>query len=735
MNGDRNDNPAGSVRSGGALINEVFICDASAEADRLQASLRAKHYPVIDVPPGLIAIRIRYEHPLAVILDADLKDSERIIQEIRDASGGVTHVVLIGESGRALDSPSFSGSAARLRYYRPIDVEAVLADLIGLLGPPQQREARSRAPRAPVLMAATRRPVRVDSLGTIPPPRTTPPETEGPNRYVPSLPPMQDDPGERLGSIRSRPSPTGRPRFDSSPGGLSSETKAVLEQGRRRVRQAKGAPSPLMRLGPTTDAEVPSDSPLLQALTRPLAELFGELEPGEGSGSDAPEPPEAEATRAGLSFDELRSEPATAVAKELIDLEDRTNPGPRGSGAPERQELALPEVLAPERFTESSLLDVELQGPDTSGPKTVPRGRQRDGVPIEENLSTSETPIAGLARGIRERFTGALAQQSGGGLRRVFLREGDIHSLLSSSDEDALVPYLERQGRLTPETARSLGALPHTARSAGASLVANGHLTRDELLPTLRAHAEWLLGLILLTKSDVVRETLPTEKTADDASIFGGTTGAQVYVEAIQRIRTPAEAIERFGSGETWITLGSRTDLFAEAQLDDELGVFEKARPLEFLRPLADDDPARLVRLSALFDLGALTTGLSFEETSFESTAALPTYRPGRQNSLPPSGTPFREQLEARLRLVHEADYFMFFGLDPSATGIEIERAHERIAREFSTENTPLEAAERTTELRLIRRTIEEAHRILGNASRRARYARALARNAKRDHA
>lgn len=728
MNLNREDDPADPAQTRGALINEIFICDASAEADRLQAGLRAKNYPVIDVPPGLIAMRIRYERPLAVILDADLKDAERIMHEIREASGGVTRVILLGEAGRSLDSPSFPAPLARLRYYRPIDVETVLGDLIGLLGPPQQREARSRVPRAPILMAATRRPVRVDSLGTIPPPQGPGAESESSSRYVPSLPPLQSDPGELVGA-RSRSSPSVRPRFDSGgASGLSAETRAVLEQGRRKVRLGKGSSSPLMRLGPTADAEVPSDSPLLQALVRPLAELFGEVD-SERFGADPLAPPEAEATRAGPLADESPVGSLTPAPSAMADFGDRTNPGPRNESA-EKRELVLPEIV-PSGTPDSFVMDSEAHGPDTAGPETVPGNRRDTATASVDNADMAAPPIQGLARGIRERFTGALAQQVGGGLRRIILREGDIHSLFSSSEDDGLVPFLERQGRLTSETARSLGPMPHTARSAGASLVASGHLSRDELLPTLRSHAEWLLSQILVTQGDLTREYLSVERTADDGSIFGGMTGARVFVEAIQRIRTPAEALAHFGEDEAWVSLGSRTDLFAEAQLDGELTTFERARPVEFLRTLAESEAERLVHLSALLDLGALTGGPSPGRSSSGFPAPAATNRPGRRDSIAPSRSALQEQLEARLRLVNEGDYFTFFGLDAGATGVEIDRAHERLTLAFSSENLALELADRTEEIDLIRRVIDEAHLVLGNATRRARYARALARNVK----
>src|SRR5690606_15030260 len=128
-----------------------------------------------------------------------------------------------------------------------------------------------------------------------------------------------------------------------------------------------------------------------------------------------------------------------------------------------------------------------------------------------------------------------------------------------------------------------LRPLPRAVRSAGASLVASGHLSRDELLPTLRAHGEWLLSQILTSKNELLREQVPTDRVPDEGSIFGATTGAEVFVNAIRRIRSPEEALARFGDPENWVALGAYSDLFFEAHLEQELESFEKAQPTTFL--------------------------------------------------------------------------------------------------------------------------------------------------------
>ena len=82
-----------------------------------------------------------------------------------------------------------------------------------------------------------------------------------------------------------------------------------------------------------------------------------------------------------------------------------------------------------------------------------------------------------------------------------------------------------------------------------------------------------------------------------------------------------------------------------------------------------------------------------------------------------------RERVLARYALVEEGDYFQVLDL-PRGAGVEdVQRAHDRLTRELAP--TSLDAglvAELGAELRAIRAVLDEALRVLGAPSMRARY-------------
>ena len=67
----------GSSNDGGSLI---FISDASAEAERLSAALRARGYGVFDVPLGLLVSRVAVQRPALMICDADAPGALEAVQ-------------------------------------------------------------------------------------------------------------------------------------------------------------------------------------------------------------------------------------------------------------------------------------------------------------------------------------------------------------------------------------------------------------------------------------------------------------------------------------------------------------------------------------------------------------------------------------------------------------------------------------------------------------------------------
>jgi hypothetical protein len=96
---------------------------------------------------------------------------------------------------------------------------------------------------------------------------------------------------------------------------------------------------------------------------------------------------------------------------------------------------------------------------------------------------------------VRERATGALCIDAPEGVRRILLRDGDVVTAASGIDDESLVAFLGSRGDIPRDIAAHLhGKIPAFGRHAGAALVANGHISQDQLWPVLRAHAEWILA-------------------------------------------------------------------------------------------------------------------------------------------------------------------------------------------------------------------------------------------------
>jgi CheY-like chemotaxis protein len=93
-----------------------------------------------------------------------------------------------------------------------------------------------------------------------------------------------------------------------------------------------------------------------------------------------------------------------------------------------------------------------------------------------------------------------------------------------------------------------------------------------------------------------------------------------------------------------------------------------------------------------------------------------------------PSVADRRTSLLARYALVEEGDYFEVLGLSRDASSDEVQRAHDRIARELVPEAIdPALAGELGAKLDTIREVVAEALRVLGDTRLRPRYQNRLA--------
>jgi hypothetical protein len=309
------------------------------------------------------------------------------------------------------------------------------------------------------------------------------------------------------------------------------------------------------------------------------------------------------------------------------------------------------------------------------------------------------------------------------GERRVVLREGDVVTTASTMEDESLLAFLGVRGDLPRETVRRLGAkFPPFGRHAGAALVARGYMSQDQMWPMLRAHAEWLFARVLQAHpAHLTLEAHPPGRLAGEPSVFGGSTGASVFVEIVRRTVASADAIERLGGRGTRVANGTEARLLGECALTpEELAEIHPGRSVgEMLDAVPDGDlPAVLFALSQLGVIDALRAvgddGVREDGASEAEVAAL-------------DEEAIRERVRARLQLVEDGDYFALLGVTPDVTGYELRRAFVELRRAFDPSRalTP-EVIDLADDLRKIVSILEEAFEILKDAARRERYRRAI---------
>jgi len=331
-----------------------------------------------------------------------------------------------------------------------------------------------------------------------------------------------------------------------------------------------------------------------------------------------------------------------------------------------------------------------------------------------------------MARAIAERTTGSLCFASPAAERRIVLREGDIVTASSTGEDETLLGFLGGRGDLPKETVRRLETkFPPFGRHAGAALVARGYLRQDQMWPTLRAHAEWLLSRTLQSQGGrLTVESEPPGRLASEPGVFGGATGASVFVEVVRRVMPPAEAVERLGGTGSRLADGAKAALFAECGLGATEVEQLRSMSGRSLRDVLDGAPEgdlatvlfALAQLGVVEVLRGATTGEGSDggHASADEVAAIDV-----------EGV--RERVRARLQLVEDGDYFALLGVSHDATGYEVRRAFLELRRAFEPSRvlTP-EVADLAEAVRQITLVLEEAYDILKDSARRERYRRAI---------
>ncbi len=404
--------------------------------------------------------------------------------------------------------------------------------------------------------------------------------------------------------------------------------------------------------------------------------------------------------------------PTSVPAGPPPSLERRLEPPP-----PPMAPLPVPSLPLSPPQPSSAVASSAVATPPLSGPEAPPTAPTA--------LGPGDGPRA-LARAIAHRQSGSLTFEAPEGVRRVVLREGDIITAASGIDGESLLAFLGARGELPRERIEALsGRLPPYGRHAGAALVAQGALAQDQLWPVLRAHAEWIMAQALsLTRGSSFLDPEPPGRLRNEPSVFGGSPGAEVFVEVIRRSIDEPTATAALGGRDTTFAEGPRATLLNEcglggAELDAIRSVIG-ARLDEVVARFPQTDVTQVLYALALLGI-VVVVRPAFANLKSGARAPRVVEADAMDNAA------LRERIRARIDLVEEGDYFALLGVMRNATSYEIRRAYLDLRRAFEPAAvlTPatLDLAE---DVRRIVAVLDEAYEILGDNARRERYRRAI---------
>ncbi|WP_438033921.1 DUF4388 domain-containing protein [Sorangium sp. So ce204] len=471
-----------------------------------------------------------------------------------------------------------------------------------------------------------------------------------------------------------------------SPPSVEVRTALLSPVGRAEPEPLPPVPSPA-RSAPAGRAAAPAGGPV------PASAGAGSL----GRGLLAPSPPAAPSAAA-FGRGPLPAPPSMAISGAAL----------RGPAPP-----PLPLVPpAPATVTAAGLGRAMALEPIDEAPSS-------GGVSSTTVLGPGDAPRA-LARAVGSRSSGALAITTEEGARRIVLHEGDLVTAGSSIPEETLLAFLVGRGDLEREVAARLaGKLPASGRHAGAALIAHGHLGQDDLWPVLRAHAEWVIGHVVLVEAGTCDlEPEPPGRLKAEPNVFGGATGAEVFVETIRRVIAPEVALRRLGGPGARLDDGVRRNLLGECALrreEEELVRTARGRSVGELVSVAEPENA-----SVLYALVCLEVLDVLIPPSITEAPPPPVEDPLDEEAI-------RQRVRARLALVEDGDYFSILGIPRDATNYEIRRAYLALRKAFEP-STLLTAAtvDLLDDVRLVIEVLDEAYEILREPHRRERYRRAI---------
>ncbi len=753
----------------------VFVSDPSVEAERVSQALREAGLRVVDVPLSMLVARVAVQRPRVVILDADAEGALDAVARMRELPNSESiDVIFCGRAGAALstaeDALAHEGSGF---FPRPVQVPSLVKKIQTLLtGDAPEEEAgweappEARAEEAPATSepTSTRRSDPPPAPVSVRPPSVPPPVSQEPASMAVQGP-LSPELSELLAQAEARVSAQKLPSDAPTAPSPEEELDAVLPE---EVLSALDEP-----------IEDDDDDEELEG-SAPGTTSGGSATTGRRS--QLPPPPAEALTSDGIAHPKTQGEPASPTTSAAAtgvatrgDMSAGSRPDPSfapgsppafgvsTSTSPTTPPRRPPSSVPPPIYAGvppsilSSTLGSELlvqaggmllppqslqglpqppvasppqppqQPPPAESPPSMPEASLRaESVPVPviapQVLGAGDAARV-LAQAVATRQSGALTFETMQGVRRIVLREGDVVTAASGVDGESLLTFLGARGDLPRERVEQLaGRMPPYGRHAGAALVAQGVLGQDQLWPVLRAHAEWLMGHVIgIDRGTSMLDPEPPGRLKSEPSVFGGSAGAEVFVEVVRRTIGTEYALAGVGGRASQVAPGAREALLSECGLGPaELDAIERSRGQRVDAVVAaypETDIASV--LYGLFLLGVVDIVRSVLER-----------RPGGRPERAPDALDedaVRDRIRARLELVEEGDYFAVLGVPRNATGYEVRRAYVDLRRAFEPSRllTP-HLADLADDVRKIIAVLEEAYEILGDGARRDRYRRAI---------
>jgi hypothetical protein len=702
----------GALGSAPARTPVVFVSDASAEAERIGNTLRAAGYVVTDVPMSLLSSRVAAQRPNLVLVDVDAEGALEAVEKLRKLPGtGAIDFVYLG-SGEGIvrnadDALAHDGSAF---FLRPVDIGGLVRKVEALTGGPAARpEARPSTPPPSIPTGARPSP-------SVPPDRPSSASLPAPGVRTPGPPLPMSTP-----SLSDLVEP---PRSLATFGTVSHELQQLLNDAEERAEVHSGPDVALPSPEEEIETVLPAD--VLASLDEPI-EPEDEYAPEPHGRPNMPETSPGAGHGKGSTTSGGTRHPTTGSgARSTTGTQERvvgSDPPPRTTNASAPQPVT---PASPASAVSPSMPPRVIESPSWApveplrGPSVRPAPVVSSGVVLGPGEARRY-----LAEAIARRSTGALAFTHEDVVRRVVVRDGDLVTASSSAERETLAHFLGARGELPREDVEKLATkLPPYGRHAGAALVAHGFLRQDQLWNVLRAHAEWIASAVLRLPSGIAQlEPEPPGRLRAEPSVFGASTGAEIFVELVRRAVPPEEALERLGGEASRIGDGPQHGLLAECNLPPhDLDLLSRVRGgtvADLLARAPDADIVAAVHGLALLGVLEIVPAPDFARAASRSPAD-PEIAALDEEAI-------RGRIRARLELVDEGDYFAVLGVARDATGYEVRRAFLELRRAFEPSRilTP-RLADLADDVRKIITVIEEAYEILRDNARRERYRRAI---------